>query len=180
MPSFLTFRGRDRVGEIHLLFEVTPMQILVIQDQVADHHCWGCGALNKDGLHIKSYWGGSQATCTWQPDPRFTAGPAKVLHGGVICTISQCHSLATAVAHSYQQANRPIGSEPLIRYVPGGIQVVYRKPVPIHETVTLRARVTNTDDKKAIVACSLYVGDEEYVVGEVVAVRMPPDWLQER
>ena len=64
--------------------------------------------------------------------------------------------------------------------VPGGIQVVYRKPVPIHETVILRARVVQSDDKKAIVACSLYVGDEEYVVGEVVAVRMPPDWMPER
>ena len=35
--------------------------------------CYGCGRLNDDGLHIRTYWDGTEGTATFQPKPFHTA-----------------------------------------------------------------------------------------------------------
>ena len=34
------------------------MEQLAFQEQIGGNHCWGCGALNENGLQLKSYWDG--------------------------------------------------------------------------------------------------------------------------
>ena len=151
-----------------------------IQDQLGEvNYCWGCGPFNDHGLHIKSYWTGDEAVCTWQPSSYHSAGPLHIVNGGIIATLIDCHCACTAMATAYQAEGREIGSEPLIWYATVSLQVSYLHPVPINDPLTLRGRVKEMGDRKAIVTCSLFAKGEECARGEVVAVRVPPDaWFE--
>lgn len=142
------------------------------QDQMPSNHCWGCGPSNKDGLQIKSYWAedGEEGICTWQPAPYHLAGPKHILNGGIISTLIDCHSICTAIAAAYKAEGRDIGDD--IWYVTGSLQVRYLLPTPVDQPVTLRARITETTEKKSIVACSLYSNGQETARAEVVAIKV--------
>lgn len=148
------------------------------QDDLDQNYCWGCGAANDHGLHIKSTWDGKEAVCVWEPQPIHMAGRRRVLNGGIIATVIDCHSICTAVAAAYRAENRPIGSEPLIWYVTGTLAVSYRTPAPLDRPLRVRARITETKDRKTVVATTVAAGNEEYATGEVVAIRVPPDWFE--
>jgi acyl-coenzyme A thioesterase PaaI-like protein len=148
------------------------------QDEIAEKHCWGCGILNEHGLHIRSYWSGDEAICTWQPGDHHMAGPRHVLNGGIIATIIDCHSICTAIAAAYRAEGRSMNTEPAIWCATASLQVTYLRPTPIHEPVVLRARVKETRKRRIIVTCSLFAKEEECARGEVVAVRVPPDWRE--
>ncbi|MBI3975949.1 MAG: PaaI family thioesterase [Armatimonadetes bacterium] len=148
------------------------------QDDLDRNYCWGCGAVNERGLHIKSTWDGNEAVCIWQPAAEHMAGPRAVLNGGIIATVIDCHSICTAVAAAYRAEGRPIGSQPLIWYVTGSLQVRYRKPAPLDRPLQVRARIAEVKDQKTIVATTVAADGEECATGEVVAIRVPPDWFE--
>ncbi len=154
------------------------MNALSFQDQMPDNYCWGCGSLNEHGLGIKSYWSGDESVCTWQPTGQFMAGPQHILNGGIIAVLIDCHCMCTAMAAAYKEEGRAIGTAPLIWYATASIQVNYRRPTPINEPVTLRARITGTTEKKTVLSCSLLSNGEERATAELVAVRVPPEWRQ--
>ena len=52
-----------------------------IQDLIPNNLCFGCGADNNLGLHIKSYWQDDESVCIYQPEPHQTAGPAHLKVG---------------------------------------------------------------------------------------------------
>lgn len=149
------------------------------QDQIPGNYCWGCGPLNEYGLQIKSYWSGDESVCKWQPQHHFMAGPQHVLNGGIITSLMDCHCICTAMAAAYRSQGRSIGTEPLIWYATGSIQMTFRRPTPIEEHVTLRAWITETTDKKTTLSCSLSIKGDECAVGEVVAIRVAPEWLRQ-
>jgi len=147
------------------------------QDQFGiENRCYGCGPENPEGLQIKSYWGGDEAVCIYQPRPAFLAGPRHVLNGGVIATLIDCHSICTAIAALYKAEGRPIGSDPVIWCVTASMQIDYLRPTPIAAPVSLRARVESMEGKRTTVACSLGSGGIETARGRVVAVRVPLSW----
>jgi len=148
-----------------------------IQDDLHQNYCWGCGIANPDGLHIKSAWDGEEAVCVWQPAPQHMAGPRRVLNGGLIATVIDCHSICTAVAAAYRAEGRPIGSDPLIWYVTGSLQVSYRKPAPLDRPLEVRAHIVEAKDRKAVVAATVRAGGEECATGQVVAIRVAPEWF---
>lgn len=148
-----------------------------IQDQIPDNHCWGCGALNPQGLHIKSYWEGDGAVCTFQPAPYHVAGPPHVLNGGIIAALIDCHSICTAFADAYRAAGRPLGSDPLLWHVTGSLRIDYLAPAPIAEPVVLRAHVHEVKGRKRLVTCVLSSAGVDRARAEVVAVNVPPAWL---
>ena len=111
------------------------------QDQMPDNHCWGCGADNPAGLHLKSYWDGELAVAQWTPSDEFAAGPRHFLNGGIIATLLDCHGVCTAVADAYQRERREIGTEPEIWHATVSLSVDYLRPTPIDEVVQLSARV---------------------------------------
>ena len=67
------------------------------QDQIPDNFCFGCGADNPDGLHLKSEWEGDIAVARWTPWPSHAAGPKHILNGGIIATLLDCHGVCTAI-----------------------------------------------------------------------------------
>lgn len=137
-----------------------------------DSPCWGCGTSNADGLHVRSYWSGDEAVCTWQPRELFTAGTSGILNGGIIATVIGCHSTAAATAHAYQAENRPFGSDPRIQFVTALLQVRYLRPTSVARPVTLRARVGRADHRRTVVHCSVLSDGVECARGELEAVRV--------
>lgn len=56
-----------------------------LQDRL-QAHCFGCGTLNEQGLHIKSRWEGDEFVCIWQPRPEHIGLPGYV-NGGTITSV---------------------------------------------------------------------------------------------
>ena len=154
------------------------MEPRAFQDQIGDNHCWGCGPTNARGLRIKSYWSGDESVCTWQPNEYHMAGPPHVLNGGIIASIIDCHCICTAIAVAYKAESRPIGSGPPIWYVTASLQVTYLLPTPVSGPVVLSARVKERGERKTVLTCSVSSGEEERASGELVAVRVEPEWAK--
>jgi acyl-coenzyme A thioesterase PaaI-like protein len=150
------------------------------QDQFGwENRCWGCGSRNEHGLRIKSYWDGGEAVSTFRPES-YHSGPPGVLKGGIIATIIDCHCACTAIAAAHRAEGRDIGIEPHIWFASGSIRVDYLRPTPMTGPAVLRGRVMEQADKKTVVTCSLFAGREECARGEVVAVRVPDHWYEQR
>jgi acyl-coenzyme A thioesterase PaaI-like protein len=152
------------------------MSRVSIQDQLVDNHCWGCGADNPEGLQLKSFWDGDLATAVFLPHPRFAAGPVHVLNGGIIATLLDCHGVCTAIARAYDDARRPIGSEPEIWRATTSMTVDYLRPTPIGEETHLRGRVSAVEDRSITVECVLSCAGKERARATVHSVHVPEAW----
>lgn len=136
--------------------------------------CFGCGALNEQGLQIKSFWAGDEVVCAWRPKPHHIGHPG-ILYGGLIASVVDCHCIWTASAHAYRRAGLQMADELRFTYVTGGLSIRYKKPVPIEHAVELRARVAQFDDRKTIVTCTVTSGGVTRAEAEVVAVPLPAE-----
>src|SRR5262245_11884632 len=125
------------------------------QDQGSVAHCHGCGADNDRGLKLKSFWHGDEAVAEWHAQRHHCGGKPETLHGGIIASLIDCHSLNLAIAHAYRREGRAIGSAPRIGYVTANLNISYLKPTPIGEPIGLRAWIVKLDGRKVWVNCSL-------------------------
>jgi acyl-coenzyme A thioesterase PaaI-like protein len=150
------------------------MQTEAFQDTYPDSfsQCYGCGRLNAHGLQIKSFWDGDESVCVFRPQPFHTAFPGYV-YGGLIASLIDCHGTGTASAAAYRAAKRPMGSEPVLRFVSASLHVDYLRPTPIDRPLELRGRVKTAKGRKIVVAIDLSAGGAVCARGEVVAVQMP-------
>ena len=148
--------------------------------------CYGCGRHNAHGLHVQTQWDGKEGTCRFTPRQEHTAIPGYV-YGGLLASLIDCHGIGTATAAMYDYEGRPPAdpddpnSDP-IRCVTGQLNVTYLKPTPLGPELILRATVTDINERRAKVACSVYAPADddatqeiECVRGEVVAVRLRPE-----
>ena len=147
-----------------------------IQDQMHDNFCWGCGADNPDGLHLKSAWEEDVAVARWTPSTAHAAGPRHVLNGGIIATVLDCHGVCTAIADAYRREDRPIGADPYIWFATTSMAVEYLRPTPIDAEVRIVATVREADGKRAAVQCSLEAAGKERARAVVQSVRVPDEW----
>jgi acyl-coenzyme A thioesterase PaaI-like protein len=134
--------------------------------------CYGCGRLNEQGLHIRSFWDGDEAVCTFEPKPYHTAIPGYV-YGGLLASLIDCHGTGTASAAAYRAAGRDLGSDPPFRFVTASLHVEYLRPTPLGVPLELRARVEEIKGRKVVIAETITAGGEITVRGEVVAVQVP-------
>ena len=102
------------------------------------------------------------------------------MNGGIIGTIIDCHCICTAIADAYRRESRLMGTEPAIWYATGALNVSYQSPSPIDEPVTLRARITETTDKRTNLSCTLTSAGKQRATAELVAVRVPQEWMAGR
>jgi acyl-coenzyme A thioesterase PaaI-like protein len=142
---------------------------------MVDNHCWGCGADNPDGLHLKSFWDGRTAVARFRPDPMFAAGPRHILNGGIIATLLDCHGVCTAIARAYDDEGRAMGSDPEIWCATASMTVDYLRPTPIGEDVELTAEVVDVDGATTV-ACVLSCAGKDRARATVRAVRVPAEW----
>jgi acyl-coenzyme A thioesterase PaaI-like protein len=146
------------------------------QDQMRDNYCWGCGADNPAGPHLKSYWDGELAVAQWTPSDEFAAGPRHFLNGGIIATLLDCHGVGTAVADAYHRERREIGTDPEIWHATVSLSVDYLRPTPLYAAVKLSARVVTHEDNGTSVECVLGVGGKDRARAMVRTTRVPGAW----
>lgn len=154
------------------------MHEIAFQEQIGGNHCWGCGALNDKGLGLKTYWDGEESVSSYIPQPFHAAAAAHVVNGGILATLIDCHCICTAIAAGYGSEGREISSEPPIWYATASLNVVYKGPTPVNTQVDLRARIIEMTERKTILNCTLSVDGKDTVEGEVVAVRVPLEWMR--
>ncbi len=145
------------------------------QDYYADEfaHCYGCGRLNEAGLQIKSNWEGEESVCRFVPKPYHSGGFPGYFYGGLISSLIDCHSAATASAHKLRSEGFALGEKPLVRFVTASLKVDFLKPTPIGVVIDLRSRVLEIRHRKIIVSTELSAEGELRARGEAVMVLLP-------
>jgi acyl-coenzyme A thioesterase PaaI-like protein len=151
-----------------------PSTAPAIQDFYPDDfaHCYGCGRLNPDGLHLKSRWEGEDMVARFTPSPAQMALPGFV-YGGLIASLIDCHAMGTAAAAAERAAGRAIGAGPAPRFVTAMLHVEYLKPTPLGPELEVRARVQERTERKCVVSATLAAAGVVTARGEAVAVRRP-------
>jgi acyl-coenzyme A thioesterase PaaI-like protein len=147
----------------------------IVQDFYRDEfaHCYGCGRLNEDGLHIKSRWNGEESVCEYTPRPRYTGGFPGYVYGGFIASLIDCHSAATASAAKLRADGFSLEEHPLSRFVTASIKVDFLKPTPMGTVLELRGRVKEIKGRKVTVSVTLSAAGEVRARGESVLVQLP-------
>ncbi len=148
------------------------------QDYYPDNvaHCYGCGRLNQHGLQIKTYWEGDESVTRFRARPYHTAILGYV-YGGLIASLIDCHSTATAAAAMYRAEGRDMDSQPPLRFVTASLHVDYLKPTPLDAELEVRGRVKELRGRKVIVDVIVSANGVVTAKGEVVAVQMPESFL---
>lgn len=147
------------------------------QDYYPDNlaHCYGCGRLNTHGYQIKTHWDGEESVTYFTPAPYHTAVPG-FTYGGLIASLIDCHSTATAAAAMYRAEGREMETLPAFRFVTGSLHVDYLKPTPIATTLEIRGRVIEIKGRKVVVEAKVLVDGATTARGEVVAIQMPENF----
>jgi len=148
------------------------MKTKAIQDYYPDLTavCYGCGRNNADGLQIRTYWDGTEGVCHYRPRPEHRAFHG-VVYGGLIASLIDCHCVATAVAAWAQHNGISLGDDSVPLFVTGTLSVTFVSPTPTGVELELRARTTEIESRKVMVACSVVADGRECARGEVVAIR---------
>ena len=135
--------------------------------------CFGCGMLNEHGLQIKSYQEGDECVCTFLPEKHHIAFEGFV-YGGLIASIIDCHSIATALASSYKEEGREFVSNPEYGFVTASLRVDYLRPVPSSKPLVLHSRMKEySGGNKMVIVTTLTVDEVKCVKGEVIAIKVP-------
>lgn len=151
------------------------MKNQAIQDCYPDEyaHCFGCGRLNKEGLQIKSYWEGEESVCRYTAEPRYSGGFPGYVYGGLIASLIDCHSAATASAARMRAAGLKPGDRPPVRFVSASLKVDFLKPTPLGKVLELRGKVREIKGRKVVVSVALSAEGEICATGESVLVELP-------
>lgn len=146
-----------------------------IQDDYPDEFAWcyGCGRLNKDGLHFRTGWDGDQTVTIYEPKKEHLAVPGFV-YGGLIASFIDCHGTGSASLALHRKNGYEPGSgvEPP-RFVTASLHVDFLKPTPHGVPLKAIGKVEEIHPKKWKVYTEVYANDSLVVKGEVVAVVMP-------
>jgi acyl-coenzyme A thioesterase PaaI-like protein len=142
-----------------------------IQDQYADAfaHCYGCGKLNDDGLHIKSYSDGDETVCRFTPSHKYSGGFPGFLYGGMIASLMDCHGAATAWAAKAKTEPETSST----RFVTASLKIDFRAPTPTNIEVEIRGRVNTIKRRKVVVDLTLSANGKLCAEGSAVMVQIP-------
>jgi acyl-coenzyme A thioesterase PaaI-like protein len=148
--------------------------MLAVQDFYPDDyaHCYGCGRLNSDGLHVRTEWDGETTVARFTPRPEQTAFPGFV-YGGLIASLIDCHAIGSAAAFVERAAGRSIGEGPSPRFVTASLKVDFFKPTPHGPELELHGRATEIGPRKVTVDVEVSVDGVVTARGTVIAVPMP-------
>jgi len=150
------------------------MKEKAFQDYYADDvsYCYGCGRLNDEGLHIRSFWDGEESVALLTPKPYHMAAPGFV-YGGLLASFIDCHGTGTAAAAMYRHQGRAMDTEPKLRFVTASLKVDYLLPTPLGVELKARGKVKSIGKRKVVVSIDVLADGNVCARGEVVAVMMP-------
>ena len=140
-----------------------------LQDRFAPGNvCFGCGPANPQGLRIRSVAHDDEVVCEWTPQPHHQAYPG-ALNGGIIGTLFDCHCNWTATYHLMKK----LGLSQPPATVTAEYSVKLRRPTPLGP-VTLRARVVESTNNRAVVEATLEAGGAVCATGRGTFVAVKP------
>ena len=129
--------------------------------------------MNELGLQIKSFWDGDETVCIFEPKTYHTAIPGYV-YGGLIASLIDCHSTGSAAAAGYRHENRPMDSEPGLRYLTASLHVDYLSPTPLGVPLEMRAQIKEIKGTKSSHSARACVQMVSLCArGKVVCVQVP-------
>ncbi|MFC7411261.1 PaaI family thioesterase [Hydrogenophaga atypica] len=138
-------------------------------------HCYGCGSQNPHGHQIKTEWEGDETVTRFRPELFHTSVPG-FAYGGLISSLIDCHSTASAAAAMYRLAGRCMDSLPAFRFVTGSLHVDFLKPTPIDAELVIRGQVKEIKGRKVVIESQVWAREVMTAKGEVVAVQMPENF----
>lgn len=112
--------------------------------------CFGCGPANENGLRIRSFVAGDEVVAEWMSEKHHEAFPG-VLNGGIIGTLLDCHSNWAAAWHLM---NRNHDDHPPCT-VTADYAIKLRRPTPTDQPIRLVAKITESNDHRAVVEARL-------------------------
>lgn len=153
---------------------MTTMRDAAVQDRYPDDvaHCYGCGRLNRDGLHVRTVWADGTGTARFTPRPHHVAIPGYV-YGGLLASLIDCHGIGTAAAAAMERDGQRVGRDPSPRFVTASLRVDFLAPTPLGPELILTARPRDMGPRKILVDFEVAADGAVTVRGEVLAVRMP-------
>lgn len=157
-------------------------ETIAIQEIYPDDYAWcyGCGRLNVEGHHFKTYWEGDHTKTVYTPEPAHTAIPGFV-YGGILASLVDCSGTGSASLALHKKNGHEVGdgAEPP-RFVTASLNVTYLKPTPQGVLLSAIGTVEEIHPKKWKVHLDVYAEGDEVpcVKGEVVAAVMPESFLK--
>ncbi len=150
---------------------------IAIQDTYGERfqNCWGCGAKNKDGLHLHTYptEDGKECISEFLPDKKYSGGVPANLFGGLIATLFDCHGTASAAWFNHNNQGLKLEADTVItRYITARLEIDFRKPVPMGETITVTSEAEEIGERKIIVVMKMVAAGEIRAESRMVAVRI--------
>lgn len=116
-----------------------------------DGLCFGCGPANERGIRLRSFLAEDGTTVAdFTPWPEHNNGLG-LLNGGIIATMLDCHSGATAFHEAEVQGWERLGGADF-SHITAGINVRYLRPAPLDDTVHLVGEVVQSSEPEIIVA----------------------------
>jgi acyl-coenzyme A thioesterase PaaI-like protein len=112
------------------------------------------------------------------PKPHHIAVPGYV-YGGLLASLVDCHGTGTAAAAAYRAEGRQMDTEPPLRFLTASLHVDFLKPTPLGIELEIRARVKEVKGRKVAVEEWLLANGIITVRGEVVAVQVPEQMLDD-
>jgi len=142
-----------------------------LQDRYASADgCFGCGPANPKGLRIKSFVQRDECVARFRPEPHHQAFPG-ILNGGIIGTLLDCHCNWTAAEHLREALG-------MTDTVPCTVTAEYairlRRPTPLDTVLTIRAHVTESSGRRAVVEGTLEADGEVTATCRGVFVAVEP------
>ena len=130
--------------------------------------CFGCGPANPDGLHIRSFVHGDEVVAQWTPEEKYEAFPG-VLNGGIIGALLDCHCNWTAAWYLMKKS----GEDRPPCTVTADYAIKLLRPTPTNDSVSLSAKVVESEGNKATVEGTLSGGGKVCATcrGTFVAVK---------
>ena len=133
-----------------------PSQQASLQDRFAPRSvCFGCGPMNKHGLHVKSRPLGDRVVADWMPGPHHVAFSG-FASGGIISVLMDCNGnwAATYFLMKERRLRHPLGT------VTAEYTVRFLKPTPVDKLWHLSARVDKIEGNRVYVSGELQAGGE--------------------
>lgn len=151
---------------------VKPIQDLYDEDF---SHCYGCGRLNDEGLHLKTTLEGEITVSKFTPKDYHIAIEGFV-YGGLLASLIDCHGTGSA-AIFYAKENKielKEGNTP--RFVTGRLNIDYLKPTPLGKELVITGKLLVAARRKVNVKINIIVDGVVTVVGEVTAILLPDNF----
>ncbi len=108
--------------------------------------CFGCGPANPKGLRIRSVPEGGEVVCEFSPEPHHESF-AGAVSGGIVGALFDCHCNWTATNHLMEK----LALEHPPCTVTAELTVRFLAPTPSDGPLTIRARVIESSERKAVV-----------------------------